>query len=326
MKTTTWFTSAMAALMIAACGTDESSGTNAGGATTTATKASGTGEATAEQVANEMRGKVKCPAKVSMKRAANEPVDDVVGVRPLMPWAEASKLILCDREMLVITENTGRGYNINTYGQQIHQGFDAKFAEPRKVKTSRDYMVEMSEEMARRSGNAVDIPLQPGQVRWFASTMGLPGQEQVLSIAREEYYEADKLPAIESVVQALVEKYGQPSSVVDDNQIMMMLYWLYDPAGGKIAPTDPRVNRCRISVSPDAGTSLSEDCGIAVGAGIRSAQDNRDLAHSLSVSAQQGAAGYALLRRTEAALQQTDETRKAEELNKARKGAAKPKL
>ena len=324
MKTTAWLTSALAALVMAACGTSESSDATPG--TTTSAKASPSGEATAEQVAKEMRGKVKCPAKVSVKRAANEPVDDVVGVRPLMPWKEAANLILCDREMLVITENSGRGYNIDTYGQTLHQGFDAKFAEPRKVKTSRDYMIEMSEEMTRRSGNAVDIPLEPGQVRWFASTMGLPGQEQVLSIAREEYYATDQLPPVESVLQALVEKYGQPSLVVDDNQIVMLLYWLYDPAGNKMPPTDPRVNRCRVSVSPDAGTSLSEDCGIAVGAGIRAAQNNRELAHSLAVNAQQGAAGYALLKSTEAALQQTDETRKAEELNKARKGAAKPKL
>ena len=60
-------------------------------------------------------------------------------------------------------------------------------ARGRVVKTSRDYLREMSEDAARRSGNAFVAPMQPGQSRFYVSTMGLPGQEQVVSVPREEY-------------------------------------------------------------------------------------------------------------------------------------------
>ena len=180
-----------------------------------------------------MRGGVKCPARAAAPRPDGAPVDDVVGVRPGMSWNEAATFVLCDHPMMVVAENTGRNYSINTYGMKLRQGFDGTFAKPCKVMTSRDYLREMSEEAVRRSGNAVEIPLAPGQSRFYVSTMGLPGQEQVISVAREEYYADAKQPTIESLTQALLAKYGPPSESSDGGSIVTM-WWEYDPSGGKI--------------------------------------------------------------------------------------------
>lgn len=117
------------------------------------------GEATAEQVAEEMRGNVKCPAKASSPRPDGAPIDDVVGVRPGMSWNEAAAFVMCDHPLMVVAENTSRNYRINTYGLKLRQGFDGTFAQPRVVKTSRDYLREMSDEAVRRSGNAVEVRL-----------------------------------------------------------------------------------------------------------------------------------------------------------------------
>ena len=43
--------------------------------------------------------------------------------------------------------------------------------------------------------------LKSGQVRYFVSSMGLLGQEQVLSVAREEYFADGKLPTVDSVLR-----------------------------------------------------------------------------------------------------------------------------
>jgi hypothetical protein len=168
---------AAALLAVAGCGGSDDKGDAPIGAADAA-KPAPSGEATAEQVAREMRGNVRCPAKASNPRPDGAPVDDVVDVRPGMSWNEAATFVMCDNPLMVVTENTGRNYQINTYGQKLRQGFDGTFAEPRVVKTSRDYLREMSEDAARRSGNAYVAPLQPGQSRFYVSTMGLPGQER----------------------------------------------------------------------------------------------------------------------------------------------------
>lgn len=288
-------------------------------------KVSSSAPATAEQVAKEMRGNVDCPAKVSGERLPNEPVDDVVGVRPGMALDEAANVILCDDPHLVVKENSSRGYDMNTYGQHIRQGFDAKFAEARIVKTSAQIMQDMQDDAMRRGGNAYVAPLQPGQMRYYVSSMGMPGQERVLSVAREEYFAAGKLPTVDSVKQALVAKYGEPTQA-NGSGAVSYLWWEHEPSGSKIAAGSSLSGACRINASPDSGTSLSTQCGPVVGALIQSSNDNLGLARSLAVTAQNGSWGYSVLKSTEEGLRKNDEMRRARELSDASRQAAKPKI
>ena len=309
---------AVAALAAPGCGSKEDNNTPIGAVD--ATKAAPSGEASAEQVAKEMRGSVRCPATESNPRQAGAPVDDVVGVRPGMTWNEAATVVMCDNPMIVVTENTGRNYDIQTYGQKLRQGFDGRWAEARVVKSSRDYLREMSEAAARRSGNAAAAPLPGGQSRFYVSTMGLPGEERVISVAREEAYAEGKQPTIESLTQALIAKYGQPSHANDTGRLVQM-WWEYDPTGKRMEE-----GQCRMAISPDAGTSLSTSCGITVGAQIQASNTNQGLARSLAVTSQSGAWGYELLTKTEAALKAADASKKAKELEDASKNASAPKL
>lgn len=326
MNRSMWVACLWAALTLAGCGSKDAGKAAAdAGRSAKPSAAAPSGAATAEQVARELRGKVKCPAKASTPRPADAPVDDVVGVRPGMSWDEAANFVMCDRPLLVVTENTSRGYNINTYGQHLRQGFDARLAEPHVVKTSQQILKEMEEESIRRGTNAYVAPLQAGQVRYYVSTMGLPGREQVVSVAREEYFQADKLPTVDTVAQALLGKYGDPTRS-DDSGDFVSFWWEYDPAGAKLTQRSQAYTTCQIAVSPDAGTSLSTACGVTVGAMIRRAAANRGLAHSLAVSSQNGAAGYALLSSTANALRAADEARKAKELKDASKNANAPTL
>ena len=311
-------TCVFAVLAIAGCGSKDDN--NAPIGAVDASKPAPTGEASAEEVAKEMRGSVKCPATDSNPRPAGAPIDDVVGVRPGMTWNEAATFVMCDNPMIVVTENTGRNYDIQTYGQKLRQGFDGRWAEARVVKSSRDYLREMSDAAARRSGNAAAAPLPGGQSRFYVSTMGLPGQEQVISVAREEAYADGKQPTIESLTKALIAKYGQPSRANDTGQLVQ-LWWAYDPSGKKFESA-----QCQYAVSPDAGTSLSTACGITVGAQIQASNTNPGLARSVAVSSQSSAWGYELLMKTEAVLKTADAAKKAKELEDASKNAGAPKL
>ncbi len=329
MKHQTVFPLLAALLALTACGSKDSTGGAPQGGTESAAQASrpaALGDATAEQVAREARGKVKCPAKVILApRVAGAPVDDVLGVRPGMAYEEAANVVLCSDELMVISES-GRGFDIQTYGQKIRQGFSARFAEPRVAKSSREIMEEMQNDMMMRSGNAVQPDdMRPGQSKWYVTTMGLPGQERVIAAAREVWFAEGKNPTAESVAQALVGKYGPPTSM-SESEAMAVLHWAGDPLGRPITETSALRNQCNSSADPDGGTNFSPDCGLVVAAAVGKLRDNPALAQFFQVSVIDQARGYEMITGTEQALQGMDSQRQAAEVRDAARNADAPRL
>lgn len=60
-----------------------------------------------------------------------------------MTYDEAAAVVLCSNELYVVQQNTSRTVQMNTYGQKIRQGFDARLAEPKVQKTPQQIMKEM---------------------------------------------------------------------------------------------------------------------------------------------------------------------------------------
>jgi hypothetical protein len=289
-------------------------------------KPAGQGAATAEQVAKEARADVSCPAKnKSAPRADGAPVDDVIGVRPGMSYDEALNQVLCSHDLLVMQHDITRGFNIKTYGQKPRHGFGARFAEPRVEWTAKRAKMESMDDIVARSGNAARDDMKPGQAKWYVGTMGLPGQERVINVAREERFEAGASPTIASIEQALLKKYGPPTKL-QNNQGQRYITWSYDPAGRLVTQGAPLFNRCSGNASPNGGVNLSPDCGTVVTAIVMPLRDNRELALSLQVGVVDQAGGYQLVTGTEQALAQADQQRREQETAQAAKNAAPPKL
>ncbi len=289
-------------------------------------KSAGQGAANAEQVAKEARADVSCPAKIkSAPRANGAPVDDVLGVRPGLGYDEALNAVLCTHDLLVAQADITRGFNIKTQGQKLRQGFGARSAEPRVEWSAKRAKIESMDDIVARSGNAARQDMKPGQVKWFVGTMGLPGQERVINLARDEWFEAGANPTIASVEQALANKYGKPTKRQNSNG-QRYFTWSYDPANRQITETSPLYNRCGGSASPDAGVNLSPDCGTVVSALILPLRDNPDLAASMQVGVVNQAGGYELVTATEQGLQQAEQQRRAQETAKAARNAGAPKL
>lgn len=291
--------------------------------------------ATAEEIAKEARGQVRCPAKIkTASRTKDAPVDDVMGVRPGLTYEEASNLVMCTHDLLVVQADTSRRFNINTYGQTVRQGFSANFAEPRVHKDARDYMRELNASAMARGSNAVRNNDKPGQSRWYVSTMGLPGEERVVSLAREEWFEAGRNPTRDSVEQALVKKYGEPThawraQLQADGRLSHngdTFKWVYDTFGRRVPETSPLYNRCYGLSSTSGGGSYSPDCGIVVEALVIPLRDNLALARSLTVGVIDQAGGYEALVATEQALQTRDAQRRAREVEEASRNAVAPAL
>ena len=283
-----------------------------------------TGDASAEQVARESRGDLQCPAKRTAGKSRT-PVDDVVGVRPGMTYEQAANVVMCSNPLLVITPETGRGFELQTYGQKLRQGFSARFAEARVQKTGRQIVREMEREAMERGMNSARQDLKPGQVKWFVSTMGMPGHEKVISAAREERFEDDHNPTVESVTQALVAKYGPPTHKLDQYG-GRELNWAYDPRGRLITETSPLYNRCQGVADPDGGMSLSADCGVVVRAQINYLRTNTALGQSLQVGVVDQAGGSKALADTKQGLQAMDAAHRAKQVRDAGANAKAPTL
>ncbi len=308
---------------MAACGSGNESPPAAKAATP---KPAGRGAATAEQVAQEARADVSCPAKIkSAPRAAGAPVDDVIGVRPGMGYDEALNQVLCSHDLLVMQQDITRGFNIKTYGQKPRHGFGARFAEPRVEWNAKRAKMESLDDIVARSGNAARDDMKPGQAKWYVGTMGLPGQERVINVAREERFEAGASPTIASIEQALLAKYGPPTKL-QNNQGQRYITWSYDLTGRLVTQGAPLFNRCSGNASPNGGVNLSPDCGTVVTAIVMPLRENRDLAFSMQVGVVDQAGGYQLVTGTEQALAQADQQRREQETAKAAKTAAPPKL
>jgi hypothetical protein len=319
--------------ILAACGGEEpaqpaANAGPAGAAAGSAGAGAGTSRiaATAEKVAAESRGKVKCPAKIqSPPRAADAPVDDVLGVRPGMTYEEAANLVMCSHDLLVVNVNTRQGFKIQTYGQTLRQGFSARFAKPRINQTSQEIMKEMQDRTMASGTNRVVRDMEPGQAKWHVGTMGMPGEERVISVGREEWFAEGRNPTLDSVAQALVTKYGTPTSEQTPGYNRYM-EWSYDALGRPITETSPLYGRCRGNADPDAGVNLTPDCALVVTANVSGTRENPQIAQYMQVGVVDQGTGYAALMAAEQGLQAMEDQRRAQQVEEAARNADAPQL
>lgn len=327
--------------ILAACGPDVPPGspaagpdTPAGPSGTTSGPANPRVAATAAEVAREARGNIQCPAKISSApRAADAPVDDIVGVRPGLSFEEAADIVLCTNELLFIAGPNTRGFQINTYGQTLRQGFSANLAEDRINKTSKEIMQEMQDRTVSSAANRrMNRDDMRGKVWWYVGTMGMPNKERVFSVAREEWYAEGRQPTTDSVQQALLDKYGKPTQLQRSGGSgpgagsSFSIKWAYDPLGRLITETSPLASQCYADANPGGRINLSPDCGLVVVAQVVALQENPALAETLRVALVDQANGYEAVAATEQAFEAQEQQRRTREAQDAAKNADAPVL
>lgn len=283
----------------------------------------------ASEVARQSRGQLSCPAKVTTPaRAATAPIDDVMGVRPGLSYEEAMGTLLCTHELLVASVEAGRGFTLKAaQANTVRQGFAVRMAEDRVARSSKQILQDLQRDAMARGGNAVREDLQPGQAKWFVGTMGLPGQERVLSVAREERFATDQSPTLETVTAALLKKYGTPTFGSRPSGTQQpVLRWAYDPQGRPVAEGSALQHRCIGNSDPNGGFNLSPDCGLVVQAMLIPLKSNPALVDRMQVGVVDHAGGYRMIGETEQGLALADQQRRAQEVERAGKNAKTPTL
>jgi len=231
-----------------------------------------------------------CPARVD---AAQYPEPELVGLRLGMTRAEALAVAYCPRREFHV-ETYNRFLRLDTRGEElrpqritIHDGVHVTRRE-----TSR--MVYLEDDERDRPTLTQSIGARPiseaSQVIQIA-TPGIPGQERVLGIWRQQRFDENP-PTYEATITSLVERFGQPgrdehlqsnSSEFGDSS---HLYWAYDTSGAPMTATNPQFRRCTENLRPTYSVEQrwSENCGLTIVAYVQRGIDNRDLVQSYSVA------------------------------------------
>lgn len=310
----------VAVLTASACGGGKS-GSEQPATDAAAAGRTASGDATAEEVAEEQRGRLRCPAK-AVAAPSGAPVHDIQGVRPGMRLADASPLVLCSHPLLVATSDSSNRFNLETHGVRLVQGFSASFARPRVERSSKEILADMQQAAMDRGNNRVKREVMPGEMAWTLGVMGMPGDEVVTDVAREEWYAAGQEPAVSSVEEALVAKYGTPTFSQRSDQ-QQLLRWAYLPSGARVQD-QPGYTTCTTNPFRNSPVNYTDACGIVVEVVIQSMPSNPALAQATQLRSVNQVAAVERITATAEQLQQREMTRRNAQLNDAKKRGVAP--
>jgi hypothetical protein len=144
-------------------------------------------------------------------------------------------------------------------------------------------------------------------------------------VAREEWFEAERLPTVASVTSALAAKYGPPVRTTDSGSVQL-IGWTHDVQGRRLAEGSPLYAVCHGNPSPDAPTNLLPDCGLTIEAAVHVSPTNPGLAQFLQVSIVDQARAWAVHEATTQGLERQEAARRADQVKDAARNASAPRL
>ena len=259
------------------------------------------------------------PPNCSVKVDPALPGPDVVGLKLGMPREDALNFARClNKETFVSFEGTWI-QGLRTYGIKIApQAFSAQVGETRPCKYSS--MDEMNKcGVGNRAWTHVAEKIT-------VVSPGVPGREKVLGIWREQHFKPGEMPAAESLLPALVQKYGPPQVKQQSGNSWMRLDWLQDAAGTPIEQGQ-RGPSCR-SISPRGSEShsWSDACGLTITAMIVLDPANPLMAKELNVGMLDQQQLYRVGKSLQAELQAMEQQRRQQEAEQGKGAAANVKL
>lgn len=260
------------------------------------------------------------PPDCSVKVDAKLPGPDVVGLKLGMPRADALHVARClNKEAFVSFDGTWI-QGLRTYGIKLApQVFSTHVGETRPCKYSS--MDEMNKcGVGNRAWTFVAEKIT-------VVSPGVPGREKVMGIWREQRFKPGEMPTADTLLPALVQKYGPPQITQQQPNQWMRLDWLRDASGTPLGEGTRGHGSCRtIGARANDSHSWSEACGLTITAMIMLSPENPLLARELNIGLLDQATLYRTGRSLQADLQAMEQQRRQQEAEQGKGAAANVKL
>jgi hypothetical protein len=258
----------------------------------------------------------RCPARVDPSLGG----PDIVGFKLGMTREAALNFARCHAPQAVLSYEGTWIQGLKSYGIQLApQVFVARSGDSEPCKfTSFEQMQKCGPDRRVWTHEAEKITVV---------SPGVPGRERVMGVWREQQFKPGEMPAAESVLQALTQKYGPPQSTSGTPGQWARLDWLQDPSGASIDEQRRGRPSCR-SISPRAqdAHSWSEACGLTMAAMVMLSRENPLLVKSLHVGMLHQSALFETGRRLQDELQAMEARRRQDEVEQSKSSGAKVKL
>lgn len=237
------------------------------------------------------RARRDCPPRLSAAaERSGGAVDDIVGIRPGMPWDDVVAILECRGDLSTFQ-------TAETWSIRQNYGFPT-----RQLLRATDGVVCSEAELRRAQQAGCDTAgnrfagVKEISQEFVVLFTGMPGEEIAQGVWRRTVFPADGYPANSALVEALTEKYGPPLIQASEMNryntaprrgAALNLAWVYDTQGRMFALNDAvGFNRdCTNGMKPwfGAGHSWNSGCGLTVRAEIMAVEGSRLMASSMDV-------------------------------------------
>jgi hypothetical protein len=256
--------------------------------------------------------KLNCPSSFDIPvKAADAPVDDLRGLRVGMSLAQTILYFKCKSPDITFNPPARQGQALNLNRAMNMRGVGLQ------RQNNEDLINSWSGFNFYGHKIQTEFHLRSPQLTYRILAFGDDGKEMVYGVWQEQDFESDK-PAVDKTKADLIAKYGQPSSVEDDNSNEITLEWKYDPNNKKLSKTTEDFRTCRGS-----GDSWNEGCGLTIYAHLYRDFNNNLLARNMTVGVFQQGQYIADGLRYQEVWKKADAKKKQEEASKASTTGAK---
>ncbi len=176
-----------------------------------------------------------------------------------------------------------------------------------------------------------------GAIKWervdeivTVATPGAPGHEKAVAVWRVRNFRDGQMPPVQTIVDALVAKYGPPQRTQDSDQPngytagYRELEWIQDRRGAPLADPNPLYRQCLGAVhayGEQTDVQWKDGCGLNVWARISLSGKNPGLALEFDSAMVQQSDLYAHAEATQNALRQLGQARREAEVKNAQAGS-----
>lgn len=258
-------------------------------------------------------GDLRCPQKVRKDLAG----PDIVGVKLGMNVDEALGTARCalGEDAHVKTEQRWLD-RLDTYGIELGtQAFTVRKGDHRPC----EYAREWRECEGDRKWEHVDEVL-------VVATPGAPGKETAMAVWRTQHFREGRMPPVQAVLDALLEKYGEPQVREQSDKPWSYsagyreLRWVRDRSGAALADPNPMFGQCSNAIygrDERISAQWRDGCGLNIRARVLLSGDNPGLALELQTAMLQQSRMHAHVEAMKSELQQLGKVRREAEVQQA---------